>query len=65
MSINCATTYIELQKILGISEPTIRRAIKKLRQNGLLIREGSDKTGHWIVTEKGKTILQKLKKQAK
>ncbi len=58
-------TYEKLQVVANCSRATIRRTLKKLRQNGLLIREGSDKTGHWIVTEKGKTILQKLKKQAK
>ena len=65
ISKNDAVIYADIQKKLSISVPTIRRAIKKLRQNGLLIREGSDKTGHWIVTEKGKSILQKAKKQKK
>lgn len=55
-------TYEKLQVVANCSRATIRRAIKKLRENGLLTREGSDKTGHWIVTEKGKSILQKVKK---
>ena len=51
--------YAEIQGKLSISIPTIRRAIKKLRQNGFLVREGSDRVGRWIVTESGKTFLQK------
>ncbi|MBR2201317.1 MAG: HTH domain-containing protein, partial [Bacteroidales bacterium] len=58
-------TYEKLQVVANCSRATIRRTIKKLRENGLLTREGSDKTGHWIVTEKGKSILQKVKKYAK
>ena len=50
-------TYIELQTKLKISEPTVRRAIKRLRINMMIVREGSDKSGHWYVTEKGKEIL--------
>lgn len=50
-------TYIELQTKLKISEPTVRRAIKRLRINMMIVREGSDKSGHWYVTEKGKEML--------
>jgi ATP-dependent DNA helicase RecG len=50
-------TYIELQTKLKISEPTVRRAIKRLRINMMIVREGSDKSGHWYVTEKGKELL--------
>ena len=57
MSNNYSITYIELQKTLNISEPTVRRAIKKLRTNKMLVREGSDKSGYWYVTEKGKELL--------
>lgn len=51
-------TYIELQTKLKISEPTVRRAIKRLRINMMIVREGSDKSGHWYVTEKGKGLLK-------
>ena len=50
-------TYIELQTKLKISEQTVRRAIKRLRINMMIVREGSDKSGHWYVTEKGKELL--------
>ncbi|MBQ6275352.1 MAG: winged helix-turn-helix transcriptional regulator [Bacteroidales bacterium] len=55
--INNDITYIELQTKLKISEPTVRRAIKRLRINMMIVREGSDKSGHWYVTEKGKEML--------
>ena len=53
-------TYIQLQTKLKISEPTVRRSIKRLRLNMMIVREGSDKSGHWYVTEKGKRILNKF-----
>jgi predicted HTH transcriptional regulator len=51
--------YAEIQGKLSVSIPTIRRSIKKLRQKGFLVREGSDRAGRWIVTEVGKLFLQK------
>lgn len=60
MSKNSDVTYIQLQTKLKISEPTVRRSIKRLRLNMMIVREGSDKSGHWYVTEKGKRILIKF-----
>ena len=60
MSKNSDVTYIQLQTKLKISEPTVRRSIKRLRLNMMIVREGSDKTGYWYVTEKGKRILIKF-----
>lgn len=57
MSKNNDITYIQLQTKLKISEPTVRRSIKRLRLNMMIVREGSDKTGYWYVTEKGKELL--------
>ena len=34
---------------LGVSESTVRRAIRKLRSNGFIQREGSNKKGTWII----------------
>lgn len=62
---NSQITYEELQYVANCSRATIRRTLKKLRQYGLLVRDGSRKTGHWIVTEKGKNFLQKAKRQKK
>ena len=55
--------YAEIHKKTAVSVTTIRRILKKLRDNGILIREGSDKTGRWVVTEKGKILLQKKNKR--
>jgi len=57
MSKNNDITYIQLQTKLKISEPTVRRSIKRLRLSMMIVREGSDKSGHWYVTEKGKELL--------
>ena len=51
------STYSSLMYILQVARPTIARAIDTLQKNGLIVREGSDKTGHWYVTEKGKELL--------
>jgi predicted HTH transcriptional regulator len=39
----------ELATLLNKTQRTIERNIKELREQGLLTREGSDKTGIWIV----------------
>ena len=46
---NPAVTRTELVKTLGISARTIDRAIKSLKDKGIVERIGSDKTGHWGV----------------
>lgn len=50
-------TYEEIQAIINRSRATVKRAIKVLRINKYIVREGSDKSGHWFVTEKGKEQL--------
>ena len=52
-----AATYGSIMALLQIARPTVARAINKLQKNRLLIREGSDKSGYWYVTEKGKELL--------
>lgn len=42
-------TYSELIKSLDVSESSITRASRELRKNGYITRQGSDKTGKWIV----------------
>ena len=51
------STYSSLMYILQVARPTIARAIDTLQKNGLIVREGSDKSGHWYLTEKGKKLL--------
>ena len=42
-------TRPQLCERLNVSLATIRRSIAQLKELGLLIREGSDKNGYWIV----------------
>ena len=44
-------TANEISERLKISLSTVRRKIKELKDNGKIERVGSDKTGHWNVTE--------------
>ena len=39
----------ELMSLLNISESTVTRSTRKLKKLGFIMREGSDKTGRWIV----------------
>ena len=44
-------TANELSNLLQISLSTVKRKIKELRNNGIIERVGSDKTGYWKITE--------------
>ena len=54
---NPEVTVPLLMKKTGLSEPTINRSIKTLKDNELLIRIGARKNGYWQVNE-----IQNLKK---
>lgn len=47
---------LKLSKILGISVRKTEENIKKLKENGLLVRIGPDKGGHWKVVEKNEKV---------
>jgi ATP-dependent DNA helicase RecG len=42
-------TMSEMAKALLISTTAIENNIRKLRERGILSREGSDKTGRWVI----------------
>lgn len=44
-------TKIQLSNIIGQSKSSIDRYINKLRNLGLLTREGSDKSGKWLINQ--------------
>lgn len=46
-NINESITVPELIEYTGFSEPTINRALKTLRETGLIVRVGAKKNGHW------------------
>lgn len=54
---NVFITYEELALETNLSRRTIARHIKTMSELFLIVREGSDKSGHWYVTEKGKKLL--------
>lgn len=39
----------ELMESLGVSESTVTRSTRELKKLGYIAREGSDKTGRWII----------------
>lgn len=50
---NPSITHAEISQSLNIAVRTAERATDSLRAAGLLRREGSDKTGVWIVVSEG------------
>lgn len=46
---NPEITHSEIMEILHISESTAKRATRDLKKLGYISREGSDKTGRWII----------------
>ena len=43
----------DLCVILGLSDRAVRNQIKTLKDNGLIVRVGSDKSGYWEITDRG------------
>ena len=48
---NVPVNVSNLASMLGVSEKTIKRDISAMQSAGLIKRVGSDKTGHWEVTD--------------
>lgn len=46
---NPKITHSEIMQTLHISESTAKRATRDLKKLGYIVREGSDKTGKWII----------------
>jgi len=45
-------TQKELALRVGVTERTISREIRKLREAGIISRVGSDRRGHWVITKR-------------
>ena len=41
--------YSEYAEKLGVSEATVKRRLGELKKNGVIVRVGSNKTGHWEI----------------
>lgn len=46
---NSTMTQTGLMEVLGLTRKQIQKAIKELQEEGLLVREGSNRNGRWIV----------------
>ena len=46
---NCRLTKAEMEASIGKSERTVQRVLASLTEKGLIIREGSNKSGYWKV----------------
>ena len=44
-----SATYSDIANQLNKSIATVKRNLKKLKEFGIIKREGSDKTGRWII----------------
>ena len=51
LTTNGRATAARIAQVLGVSERTVRRPFKKLREYGFIERIGSDKAGYWSVNE--------------
>ncbi|WP_010259698.1 Fic family protein [Treponema primitia] len=49
IKMNPTYTYQQYADKLGKSNATIKRLVQKLKTEGLIVRVGSDKTGHWEI----------------
>ena len=45
--------YTEYAARIGVSEATVKRRLGELKNDGVIIRVGSNKTGHWEVINEG------------
>jgi len=45
-------TDIEISERLNLSLSTVKRKIKDLKEQGIIERVGSDKTGYWKIIER-------------
>lgn len=48
---NGRVTAIRIAEVLGVSESTVRRSFRRLREYGLIERIGSNKAGYWRVVD--------------
>ena len=52
-----AITIQRLSEELKLSKRTINRCIKKLKDESIIVREGSNRKGYWLITSDKKTIM--------
>lgn len=52
-----ASSSGDLARDLSIRRDTVKKYLGRLKAKGLLVREGSTRTGRWVVTDAGKTVF--------
>ncbi len=52
--------YDALQESFDVSKKTVKRDLKSLKEDNLIIFEGSPKTGKYILTTSGRQVMEKL-----
>lgn len=53
MQLNPRVTYIDISTVTGFSESKTFRLIQSLRERGIVVRDGSRKTGSWRINQDG------------
>lgn len=48
------STLDEIAATIGVTRRTVEKQVKKLKEAGIVVRVGSNKSGVWKVTENGK-----------
>lgn len=51
---NPESTLDEIAEAIGVTRRTIEKQVKKLKEAGIVVRVGSNKSGVWKVTESAK-----------
>lgn len=51
LTTNGRATAPRIAEVLGVSESTVRRSFRRLKEYGFIERIGSDKAGYWSIIE--------------
>ena len=51
LEIDPGMTYVSMAEKLSVSEKTIYKRMKMLRDKGIIVRVGTDKQGYWKINE--------------
>lgn len=49
---NPSVSIRELQELIGLSESGVKKVLRQLRNDGIIVRVGGTKGGHWEIIDK-------------
>lgn len=49
---NPSVSIRELQELIGLSESGVKKVLRQLRNDGIIVRVGGAKGGHWEIIDK-------------